>query len=49
MNSDDIGKKYPIEQGINGNGKRLRGGAWNGGVYKGEVDGMLGLLLMLLV
>jgi len=31
------------------NGKRLRGGAWNGGVYKGEVDGMLRLLLMLLV
>ena len=40
IDSDDAESKCSVERGRNGNGTRLRGGAWNGGVYEGEADGM---------
>ncbi len=47
IDSNDVESKCSTEQGRNGNGKRLRGGAWNGGIYKGTFNGVLGFLLVL--
>jgi hypothetical protein len=49
IDSDDVESKCSTERGRNGNGTRLRGGTWNGGIYKGTSDGVLRFLLMLLV
>ena len=47
IDSNDVESKCSTERGRNGNGKRLRSGAWNGGIYKRTFNGVLRLLLLL--
>lgn len=47
IDSNDVESKCSTERGRNGNGKRLRGGARNGRIYKGTFNGVLRFLLLL--